>query len=98
MHVREALDPARYARFGRRKPRSVRREFATLLAVVAQAGHPDAASAQRAYVAGLQRVLPREHLPYAPPNRGVQALDEVWEEEQVKFIELYLKLYMILIG
>lgn len=79
VQVREALDPARYARFGRRKPGSVRREFATLLAVVAQAGHADAASAQRAYLAGLQRVLPRDHLPYAPPASGVQALDRVWE-------------------
>ena len=79
VQVREALDPARYARFGRRKPGSVRREFATLLAVVAQAGHADAASAQRAYLAGLQRVLPRDHLPYAPPAEGVQALDVVWE-------------------
>ena len=77
--MREALDPARYARFGRRKPGSVRREFATLLAVVAQAGHADAASAQRAYLAGLQRVLPRDHLPYAPPASGLQALDGVWE-------------------
>ena len=79
VHVREALDPARYARFGRRKPGSVRREFATLLALVAQAGHQDDASAQRAYLAGLQRVLPRDHLPYAPPAGGVQALDAVWE-------------------
>ena len=72
VHVREALDPARYARFGRRKPGSVRREFATLLAVVAQAGHQDDASAQRAYLAGLQRVLPRDHLPYAPPAKSPQ--------------------------
>ena len=51
-----------------------------LLAVLAQAGHPDApAQAQRAYLAGLQRVLPRDHLPYSPPAEGVQALDAVWE-------------------
>ena len=57
----------------------MRREFATLLAVMARAGHTDQASAQRAYLAGMQRVLPREHLPYAPPAMGVQALDVVWE-------------------
>ena len=79
VQVRESLDPSRYARFGRRKPGNVRNEFATLLAVVAQAGHDDAASAQRAYLAGLQRVLPRDHLPYAPPASGVLALDAVWE-------------------
>ena len=54
-------------------------EFATLLAVVAHAGNPgDPAAAQRAYLAGLQRVLPRDHLPYAPPPSGVLALDEAW--------------------
>ena len=79
VQVRESLDPSRYARFGRRKPGNVRKEFATLLAVVAQAGHEDRASAQHAYLAGLQRVLPRDHLPYVPPANGVLALDAVWE-------------------
>ena len=79
VQVMESLDPSRYARFGRRKPGNVRNEFATLLAVVAHAGHEDAASARRAYLAGLQRVLPRDHLPYTPPANGVLALDAVWE-------------------
>lgn len=79
VQLRESLDPSRYARFGRRKPGNVKREFAILLAGVAQAGNTDPAEAQRAYLAGLQRVLPRDHLPYAPPSQGVQALDEVWE-------------------
>ncbi|WP_447729668.1 M48 family metallopeptidase [Pseudoxanthomonas suwonensis] len=79
VQVREALDPSRHASFGRNKAPGVRREFAILLAVLAQAGHPgDPQAAQRAYLAGLQRVLPRDHLPYAPPAQGVQALDEVW--------------------
>jgi hypothetical protein len=78
--LREALDPGRYARFGRRKPGNVRNEFAILLAVVAQAGNPGAPdAARRAYLAGMQRVLPRDHLPYAPPPQGVLALDAVWE-------------------
>ncbi len=80
VQLREALDPARHARFGRRKPGNVKQEFATLLAVVAEAGNPgDRAAAQRAYLAGMQRVLPRDHVPYAPPARGVLALDDVWE-------------------
>jgi Zn-dependent protease with chaperone function len=78
VQVREALDPARYARFGRSKPGNVRNEFATLLAVVAHYGNNDAAAAKRAYLAGLQRVLPRDHVPYAPPAQGVQALEAVW--------------------
>lgn len=80
VQVRESLDPSRYARFGRRKPGNVKQEFATLLAIVAQAGSPaDPAEAQRAYLAGMQRVLPRDHVPYAPPADGVLALDAVWE-------------------
>jgi hypothetical protein len=79
VQVREALEPSRHARFGRRKPAGVKREFATLLAVVAQAGHRDADDARRAYLAGLQRVLPRDHQPYAPPADGVLALDQVWD-------------------
>ncbi len=80
VQLREALDPARHARFGRRKPGNVKQEFATLLSVVAWAGNPgDRAAAQRAYLAGMQRVLPRDHVPYAPPARGVLALDDVWE-------------------
>lgn len=79
VQVRESLDPSRYARFGRRKPGSVRAEFATLLAVVAQFGNDGEASARRAYLAGLQRVLPRDHVAYAPPAEGVQALEQVWD-------------------
>lgn len=79
VQVRESLDPSQYARFGRRKPGNVKSEFATLLSVVAQAGHDDPATAQRAYLAGMQRVLPRDHLPYQPPANGVLALDAVWE-------------------
>ncbi|TWT21155.1 M48 family metallopeptidase [Luteimonas marina] len=79
VQLRETLDPSRYARFGRRKPGGVRQEFATLLAVVAQAGNPaNPDEARRAYLAGMQRVLPRDHLPYAPPAEGVLALDAVW--------------------
>jgi Zn-dependent protease with chaperone function len=77
--VRESLDPAKYARFGRRKLSDVRSEVATLLCMVAQAGNDSADEAQRAYLAGIQRVLPRDHLPYLPRTGGVLVLDEVWE-------------------
>ena len=80
VQVRESLDPSRYARFGPRKPAAVKRELALLLAVVAQAGNQDSPdSARRAYLAGMLRVLPNEHLAYAPPADGVLALDEVWD-------------------
>jgi len=78
VQVRESLDPARYSHFGPRKPAAVKHELALLLAVVAQAGHDDADGARRAYLAGMLRVLPNEHLAYAPPADGVLALDDVW--------------------
>jgi Zn-dependent protease with chaperone function len=78
VHVRESLDPSRYASFGRNRLDAVRGEVATLLAVVAQYGHADEPSARRAYLAGLHRVLPRETAPYAPRVHGVLALDDAW--------------------
>jgi Zn-dependent protease with chaperone function len=77
--VREALDPAAHARFGRRRLSQVRSELATLLCVVAQHGHGDQAGAQRAYLAGMQRILPQDHLPYLPRQPWTHALDGVWE-------------------
>lgn len=79
VQVRESLDPSRYANFGRRKPGDIRSEIATLLGVVAQAGHNDPAQARRAYLAGMQRMLSRDHLPYLPREDGVMALDAVWD-------------------
>ena len=80
VQVRESLDPVRHARSGRRRPGNLKQEFATLLAVVAQSGSDgDPVAAQHAYLSGLQRVLPRDHLPYAPPANGVLALEDVWE-------------------
>lgn len=76
--LREALDPSRHAPFGRRSIAHAKREAAVLLALVAQAGHDNPHDALRAYLAGLQRVLPREHLDYAPPAEGVLALEMVW--------------------
>jgi Zn-dependent protease with chaperone function len=79
VQVRDSLDPSRNAHFGRRKLTQVGSEVSTLLCVVAQYGNEgDRAGAQRAYLAGIQRVLPRAHLPYLPREAGVQALDGVW--------------------
>lgn len=79
VQVRDSLEPGRNPRFGRRKLTDLGSEVSTLLCVVAQCGNEgDPAQAQRAYLAGIQRVLPREHLPYLPRAAGVQALDAVW--------------------
>ena len=78
VQVRDSLEPAKHARFGRRKLADMGSEVATLLCVVAQAGNADPAAAKRAYLAGIDRVLPRQHLPYLARG-GVQALDGVWD-------------------
>ena len=78
VQVREALDPTRHVRFGRQKLSAVRSEVATLLCVVAQCGHESPETAQRAYLAGVQRVLPHDALPYLPRKEGALALDGVW--------------------
>ena len=51
---------------------------AILLAVLAQAGSDDPAAAERAFKAGLDRVLPGAGYPYAPPAQGVLALENAW--------------------
>lgn len=76
--LRESLNPSRHMQFGTRRIDSAKREAALLLALVAQAGHDNPHDALRAYLAGLQRVLPREHIEYAPPPQGVLALEAVW--------------------
>lgn len=53
-------------------------DVVALLAALAQAGHDSTADAQRAFMAGLQRVLPNSAASYAPPVAGLAALDEVW--------------------
>lgn len=78
VQVRESLDPARHARFGRRRLSQAQGEIATLLQVVAQAGHDNAESARRAYLAGMQRIQPGSHAPYAPEPCGVTVLDGTW--------------------
>jgi Zn-dependent protease with chaperone function len=76
--LRASLDPSRQPQFGRRRIADCRREIATLLSVIARAGHDDGRDAQRAYLAGMQRVLPRDHIDFAVPTERVVALEPVW--------------------
>ena len=77
--LRESLDPSRYARQGRRKLSAMRSEISALLCVVAQAGSDSAEDARRAYIAGIQRILPSDYLPYLARADVASALDPVWE-------------------
>ncbi len=78
MQVRASLDPSRQRQFGHRRIADARHEIATLLSVVARAGHDDGQDALRAYRAGMQRVLPRDDLDFVVPSEGVTALEPVW--------------------
>ncbi|KGM57422.1 peptidase M48 Ste24p [Lysobacter arseniciresistens ZS79] len=78
VQLHESLRPARYATFGRRKPGALAGEIATLLAVVADAGHADEASARHAFLAGMRHILPNQHVAYRAPQHPVPALEEVW--------------------
>lgn len=71
----EALDPSRHVPTGRRKLVELQSELAALFSIVAQHGHEDPAQAQRAFIAGMVQVLPKDTLHYAPPGDWVRALD-----------------------
>jgi Zn-dependent protease with chaperone function len=80
--VSSELDESMHPRSGWRHDRQHIAETpaaaATLLAILAEAGNPDPAAATRAFQAGAERVMPGQHLPYAPPPQGVIALETAW--------------------
>lgn len=76
--VLEALDPAGNWKPGRHKLVDLRVAVGTLFSLLAQAGHDDAAAAQRAFHTGIERTLAHQQLDYAPPAAGVVALDAIW--------------------
>lgn len=51
---------------------------AALLAVLARVGNDDPRRGEAAYQAGMQRVLPGQPIPFAPPQQGLVALDGAW--------------------
>lgn len=75
VQVMEALDPSRSHTVGRSKLSEHPQEIAALFSLVANYGHTDKSSAQRAYMAGMSEVLPQHPLPYQPPQEWSIALD-----------------------
>ncbi len=75
VQVIDALNPATSRVMGRIKLGAVEAELCDLFAVVAQYGHDDDESARRAYVLGLNEVLPSGKPVYAPPQDWALALD-----------------------
>jgi hypothetical protein len=81
VQVQQALDPSRHWQPGRRKPAQCAPGIVGLLARLAYEGHADDhEAARRAFVAGIQRVLPDAGgaWPEVPPP--LETLDTVWPQ------------------
>jgi len=75
VQVIDALDPAAAQVMGRVRLPDAAKELQDLLAILAHYGHEDDAASRRAYLLGLQEVLPSAVAVYAPPRDWVTALD-----------------------
>ena len=75
IQVIDALNPSATRVMGRIRLSEAAAELRDLFSVVAEYGHDDAESARRAYVLGINEVLPAEKPSYAPPRDWAMALD-----------------------
>ncbi len=75
VQVMDALDPSRVRPVGRRRLVDCRADVAALFAVLARYGQPDATSAQRAYVAGVNGLGLSDMPAYAPAEDWGAVLD-----------------------
>jgi hypothetical protein len=78
-YLLDAESPPQRSRPGRAPVRAVEDAALTLLAVVAAAGNPDPAAAERAFAAAVSRLLPGRRVPFAPPSDPWRALDAGWD-------------------
>jgi Zn-dependent protease with chaperone function len=78
--VVDALDPAAAKVMGRRRLHQCQPHVAALFAVLARAGQPDEAAAQRAFQAGMSQTLPTQTVAYAFPGDWLAALDAAFVE------------------
>ncbi|SCG64735.1 M48 family metallopeptidase [Micromonospora halophytica] len=76
--LQESLHPDSRWRADRRRLTDARSAAASLLTVLAQAGHTERAAAERAFAAGVAALRPGTTLPYSPPDDGVLALETAW--------------------
>ncbi|MGB2569003.1 M48 family metallopeptidase [Micromonospora citrea] len=76
--LQESLHPDSRWRADRRRLTDARSAAASLLAVLAQAGHQERPAAERAFAAGVAVLWPGTPQPYSPPDDGVLALETAW--------------------
>jgi hypothetical protein len=74
----DSLHPRSGWRDGRHRLGQMPEAAASLLAIVAQAGNPDPAAAERAFSSGASRIFPGRQVPFAPSEQGVTALESAW--------------------
>jgi Zn-dependent protease with chaperone function len=77
-YLRDALNPPGRAVRGHTDMRTVQQAAVTLIAAIAAAGNSSSAAAERAYLSGVSRLLPRATVPPFSPPPNVLALDAVW--------------------
>jgi Zn-dependent protease with chaperone function len=77
-YLLDAGAPARRSRPGRASANTMQDAALNLLAAIAAAGNPDPTAADRAFRAGLAKLLPGSDLAYRPPAGMWQALDAGW--------------------
>jgi hypothetical protein len=77
-YLLDAGSPAERSRPGRAPVSEMQDAALNLLAAVAAAGNEDPAAAERAFRAGLARLLPGVAMPYAPPAEPWRTLDAGW--------------------
>ncbi len=75
IQVIDALDPSKATISGSNKLIDCKSELTAALAIVARYGNDDAGEAERAYLLGMNEVLPDAIDPYAPPDDFALALD-----------------------
>ncbi|HET8942530.1 MAG TPA: M48 family metallopeptidase [Rudaea sp.] len=75
VQVIDALDPSKARPTGAFKLQDCAAQLAQVIALVAEYGSDDPADAERAYLLGMNEVLPNAIPPYAPPEEWSLALD-----------------------
>jgi Zn-dependent protease with chaperone function len=76
-HLAEAADPAGARAFGSERLGRLQAEAASVLAILAMHGNGLPEQARRAYLSGLNQLLPQAVIPFDPPTDWVAALDRV---------------------
>jgi hypothetical protein len=78
-YLLDAGSPARRSRPGRASAASMQDAALNLLAALAAAGNADRTAGERAFRAGLAKLLPGSTLSYTPPEEPWRALDAGWD-------------------